>query len=109
MATKVSFRGLNATVQQLAGGPINLKSIIVTNSAAAAAFLQIFDVLSGGVTLGTTVPVIEVEVGAGATVTVALPGDAALLFTTAISVAATTLEFGTVNAGATVIVTLGVA
>jgi len=109
MATKVSVRNLAATVTQLAGGPSNLKSITVVNSSAAAAFVQFFDLAPGSVTLGTTVPILEVEVASGGTVGIAYPGDSALLFGVAISVASTTLDGGSVGSAAGVSVTLGVA
>jgi hypothetical protein len=109
MATKVSIRGLAATVTQLAAGPSNLKSVTITNSSAAAAFVQFFDLAPGSVTLGTTVPILQYEVGAGLSVAFAYPGDAALLFGVAISVASTTTDGGLTGSAATVTVTLGVA
>lgn len=109
MSTRVNVRGLAATVTLLSPGPIDLESIIISNSGGAAAWVQFFDVAAiGSVTLGTTPPDMTIEIGAGAQVIVSGLARDGMLFRNGIAVAATTLDGGSVGAAATVQVTLGV-
>lgn len=111
MARRITFRGLNATLQLLAGGPTDLSVVVVTNSSGAAAFIQLFDQASTGpITLGTTPPDFTVEVGAGASVSLPLasPNNRGLRFGAGIVAASTTTDGGLTGSGATVTLTLGV-
>jgi hypothetical protein len=101
MAVLNRERGLNATVLQATLGCTNLKGIVVTNSSAATCFVQLFNALVAGVSLGTTLADLQVEVGAGLTVSLPMPPEGAI-FGTGIAIASTTTDNGLTGSGATV-------
>ena len=108
MATPLKIRDLIAPAggTLVSSGPNNIKWIVVVNSTAAIAFVQLFNAISG-VTLGTTKPDMELEVGIGATVSIAFPVDGCL-FNIGIIAASTTAEAGAVATAVGVEVFLGV-
>ena len=73
--------------QQIKGGAGRLLSIVVTNNAAAARWLKIFNLLSASVTPGTTAALAELGIGAGQTIEWSLEGGAA--FSTGITIMVT--------------------
>jgi hypothetical protein len=93
--------GAVAAVRNSINGTLNGLSII--NNQAAAIFVQIFDVATAGaVTLGTTVPNLEFNLAANATLVPNLgPG---MRFRTGLQMASTTLEGGAVASAAGVMV-----
>lgn len=91
-------RNLGA-VAAIKGAAGTLYGVQVVNSSAATAFVQIFDLATGGVTLGTTTPDLELEVAANSTVSLTLPA-AGVAFAAAISAASTTTEGGAVTSAA---------
>lgn len=70
-----------------------LRGLDFVNTGASAAYVQIFDVASGSVTLGTTVPKMSKWVPAGGAWEEKF-GDDGIQFSTAITVAATTTTTG---------------
>jgi hypothetical protein len=80
---------------------------MITNGVATACWLQVFNATSGNVTLGTTVPVISIPLplsAGGAVIQGPAYGSIPAIFSTAMSVAATTTANGasTCATGATV-------
>ena len=73
--------------QQIRSGAGRLLSIVVTNNAASARWLKIFNLLSASVTPGTTSALAELGIGAGQTVEWSLEGGAA--FSTGITIMVT--------------------
>ena len=96
---KVKLRDVAATVVAIKASSGVLFGLQIVNNSAATAFIQIFDLATGGVTLGTTTPDMQVQVAANSTLVVPLP-DRGINFATAISVASTTLEKGSVASAA---------
>jgi hypothetical protein len=78
-----------ATVTAVKSSAGNIYGIQVLNGSAAACFVQIFDVATGSVTLGTTVPDMQVRVAANSYATIPVPA-VGIEFGTAISIASTT-------------------
>lgn len=66
----------------------------VYNSNVALAWVQFFDLGTGSVTLGTTVPKFSIPILPGASFDVEYPVDCRIAFATAITVAATTTSTG---------------
>ena len=73
--------------QQIRSGAGRLLSIVMTNNAASARWLKIFNLLSASVTPGTTSALAELGIGAGQTVEWSLEGGAA--FSTGITIMVT--------------------
>lgn len=86
---------LGAAVQAFAG-PGNLWRLVVENNNAAVAYLQIFDLLSGSVVVGTTVPKETFMIPASGAIVID-PSDFPIdFFVLACSIAATTTRAGAV-------------
>ena len=96
-------RNLAGTVTAVKATAGILKTVTVVNNQAAVAFVQIFNVAAGSVTLGTTTPDWEIQVAANSSVTVNFAPDG-LSCGTAISVASTTAEGGGTGSAAGVMV-----
>lgn len=90
--SKTTKRDLAGTVQAIKASAGALYAVQVVNNQAATAFIQIFDVAAGSVTLGTTNPDFEFQVPANQSVQIMLYDG--LPCGTAISVASTTTEKG---------------
>lgn len=94
--THFKQRGLVGAAVAVKASAGHLWSIEVTNQDSSPAWIQIFNVATGGITLGTTVPDLEVVLAAGnstpQTLTVSWPDG--IPFGTAISVASTTTSGG---------------
>lgn len=104
-APGVGIRDLGATVV-IAAVPIDVMIVNVVNNQAAIAWIQMFDTI-GAVTLGTTTPDFEFQVGAN--LTLALPLSASgLHFTYGLKIASTTGEKGATPSAAGVQAFLGV-
>ena len=73
--------------QQIKGGAGRLVSVVMTNTAAAARWLKIFNALSASVTPGTTSALAEIGIGAGQTIEWSLEGGAG--FATGITIMVT--------------------
>jgi hypothetical protein len=101
MAVLNRARGLNATVVQATLGCTNLAGVVVTNSSAAACFVQLFNALAANVTIGTTLADLQVEVAAGGTVSLPMPPQGAI-FGTGIAIASTTTDNGATGSAATI-------
>lgn len=103
-ATQFFFRNLNATVQSIKASAGTLYGLQISNTqAATACVVQVFNTASGGVTLGTTAPVMEIYVPGPGTVVVPIPPHG-IAFGTALSIASTTTEFGSSGSAAGVVV-----
>ena len=107
-AAYVRYRGLTNALVMLATGPADLYVLVLTNSSGAAAFVQLFDASApANVTLGTTPPDMQLQVAAGATISLAL-GEDGLRFANGIVVASTTTDGGSTGSGSTVSIAMGV-
>ncbi len=73
--------------QQIKGGAGRLVSVVLTNTAASARWLKIFNALAASVTPGTTSALAEIGIGAGQTIEWSLEGGAA--FATGITIMVT--------------------
>jgi hypothetical protein len=106
-ASKSTNRDLGAKVQ-VKGSAGTLYGLLIESTIAAAAYVQVFDALTAGVTLGTTTPDIEIPV-VGVTnpvfVPVSIPQPGALL-STGITIASTTASKGSSTSASGVHVTL---
>ena len=103
-ATLYKTRNLAATVQAVNASAGALYGITILNDQAAlACYVQLFNVASGSVTLGTTTPDLEYRVPASTSLTIPIPSPG-IAFGTALSVASTTLEGGSVGSVAGVMV-----
>lgn len=91
-ATLFKFRDLGS-LQTIKGSAGTLFAVHIENNQAAAAWIQIFNVISGSVTLGTTTPDSEKLVAANSSADVVLPAHGAP-FGTAMTIASTTAEKG---------------
>jgi hypothetical protein len=107
VAIKLKVAGAGAKTL-VSGGPIRIVGATVSNASAAACFVQLFDAsATGSVTLGTTVPDLEVQCGTVADVTAgpwAAPDG--VMFTNGLVLASTTLQGGSVASAAGVNVTI---
>lgn len=96
--TRSVTSALSTTVTAVKASAGNLYALVLISgsTAAADAYLQVFNVASGSVTLGTTAPDLVLKVPAAeTTVYLCVPGDDDNnLFDTAISIAATTTHDG---------------
>jgi len=108
MATPIKIRNLVAPAGGLlvVMGPANIKWIVILNNAGATCVVQLFNAVSG-ITLGTTTPDLEIEVGSGLMVSIPFPVDGCL-FSVGVSAASTTAEGGAVASAAGVQVFIGV-
>lgn len=97
--TLKKLRDVAATVVAIKASPGVLFGLQILNTTGAAAYVQIFDVATGGVTLATTTPDMEFLVPTGAELIVPLP-DRGVNFATAISIASTTTEKGLTGSAA---------
>lgn len=97
--SKGKARDLGSTVTAVKGSAGTLYGLYVENAQAAKAYIQVFDVATGGVTLATTNPDLEFEVGANSFYAVPVPPQG-IPFGTAISVASTTAEKGNTGSSA---------
>ena len=86
-------RNVGATVLSIKSGPGTLFGFVVQNTTIAAAWLQVFDVATGSVALGTTAPDLEIQIAAAGQIVVML-GERGVAFGVAISIASTTGEMG---------------
>lgn len=73
--------------QQIKGGAGRLVSVVMTNTAASARWLKIFNLLQASVTPGVTAALAEVGIGAGQTIEWSLEGGAG--FSTGITIMVT--------------------
>ncbi|MDE2097724.1 MAG: hypothetical protein KGL39_10785 [Patescibacteria group bacterium] len=96
--SKAKPRDLGAVVSVKASAG-TLYGLHVENNQGATAWVQVFDVASGSVTLGTTVPDYELKVAANSSGDLILPALGAP-FGTAISIASTTAEKGNTGSSA---------
>ena len=87
---------VNNTVHQVSAQRINIRSILWHNDDVAARYLQMFNVASGDVTLGTTTPDLVMQLNADSADTFPLHD---MEFATAFSYAVTTTATG--NTGGT--------
>ena len=109
MATPLKIRNLVAPAGGLlvVSGPTNIKWVLISNSSAATAFVQLFNAIAG-VTLGTTTPDLEFIVPATTgVVNVVFPVNGCL-FSTGLIAASTTTEAGATASATGVEVFLGV-
>lgn len=97
---KAKFRNLAATVQAVKAAAGVVTGVEVVNNQAAATFIQLFDKAAGSVVLGTDTPDLEYQVPANGSINIEIGDDNGTQFNTAISVAATTLEGGSVGSAA---------
>lgn len=86
--------------------PHNVNAYIIDNTGnSAASYVQVFNLATGSVTLGTTAPLFSIPVPANSAINLALPYSLGL--TTALSVACTTTATGSsapsANCGITMI------
>jgi hypothetical protein len=93
---KESLVGTVVAVKASAGVMYGLQ---IVSSNGSAAFIQIFDLATGSVTLGTTEPGMQVRVAANTHVSVPIPA-VGVEFGTAISIASTTAASGDTGSGA---------
>lgn len=77
----------------------NLYGVNFVNTGAAVAYVQVFDLATGSVTLGTTVPKLSFWVPAGGSWEEKFTGEAKISFASAITVAATTTATGSTAPG----------
>lgn len=98
--SKVNFVNLAATVQTIPGqGARVLYALYVINTqAATTAYIQAFDVAAAsGVTLGTTVPDLQISVLGATAAFFPIPSTAGVAFGNGIQLASTTLVSGSVG------------
>lgn len=93
------FSGAVTTIQALeTKGNCQLRALTFLNTTAAVAYLQIFNLASGSVTLGTTPPTLSIGVPASAALVLALPEEGWQLGGDGLSCAGTTLRTNAVAA-----------
>lgn len=97
---KAKFRNLAGTVQVVKAGPGVVTGLEIVNNQAAIIFVQIFDKVAAGVTLGTDTPDLEYTVPASSSLNVEIGDDNGVNFNTAISIASTTTEAGATGSAA---------
>lgn len=93
-ATKANFVNLAGTVQSIKSSAGTLYAVQVWNGTGATAFLQLFNVATGSVTLGTTVPDLQFVCPTLTYCFAPIPSTIGTDFATAISVASTTAVSG---------------
>lgn len=87
----------SATAVDAAAG--SLYGIIVDNPNATKIWLQLFDLATGSVTLGSTTPKLSIPIPLQGINQLVLPADARVLFATAITAAITTTNTGSTAVG----------
>lgn len=92
-AGKMKIRDLAAVVTAVKTSPGVLKGLRIENNQGAAAWIQVFDLATGSVTLATTNPDLEYKVAANSSLDAIIPTDG-VSFSIAISIASTTAEKG---------------
>lgn len=97
-AVPYSTENLAGTVAAVKTSPGRIYGIQVLNENASAAFIQIFDLATGDVVLGTSVPLLQIRVAANSYVTVPVPATG-IQFEDAISIASTTAASGGTGSG----------
>jgi hypothetical protein len=85
---------LGNTVSSVKSSAGNLYGFTFQNPNSTAAYVQLFDLVSNSVTLGTTAPKLSYWVPAGGSYDLVATGEAKISFATAISIAATTTATG---------------
>lgn len=99
-ATPFAFVNTGTFAQQaVKAGPGTLYGGTFTNNSGAVCFIQIFNLPTGSVTPGTTVPVVEKEVANGAATDLLLPG-VGVNMNAGITVFASTTEGGATGSAA---------
>lgn len=98
-ASKAKLRNVGSVVSIKASSG-TLFSVQILNTGLLVAFVQIFDLATGSVTLGTTTPDKEIMVQPQDSAIVSFGGPSGIAFATAISIASTTLEGGSVTSAA---------
>lgn len=101
----VNFRDVNATVIVPSTLPVDLMICNVVNNTAAIAWIQLFDTV-GTVTLATTNPDFEFQVGANLTLTLPISASG-LRFNYGLKAASTTGEKGLTGSAAGVQIFFG--
>jgi len=86
-------------------GPATLRWLTFLNTTAAVAYLQIFNIAAGSVTLGTTAPTLSIGVPASAAIVIAIPEEGQHMRGNALSCAGTTTRTG--NTGAALDINIG--
>jgi hypothetical protein len=95
--TPLRLSALSTTVTAIKASAGGLYMLQCGNTNASEQYVQIFNVASGGVTLGTTTPTLSVPIGATTTGGFAL--SMPMTFGTAMSAAATTTATGSTAPG----------
>jgi hypothetical protein len=97
--TLFSDPALLATKAVVAAVPASIYGYHIHNPNAAIAYVQVFNKLTAGVTVGTTVPDWVIGIPANGTVNLS-PGTAGIDFSTGVVIAATTTTGGLTALGA---------
>ena len=87
---------VNATKVVVTAAPTLIQSISVLNATSAEAYLQLFDKVTGGVTVGTTAPTLVFGVGAEGNPHFLFPKP--IYFKTGLVIASATARVGDTNA-----------
>lgn len=99
-----SNTALSATKAVVVAAPATLAGLSIGNPNAAIAYIQFFNALTAGVTVGTTAPTFVIQIPASSAVNLPLmPG---VDFGTGVVIAATTTATGNTALGAACAVTL---
>jgi hypothetical protein len=85
------------TKAQLSEQPVVLKSLVLLNTTAAVAYLQIFNMTSDAVTVGTTTPTLSIGIPANGAIVVPCD-DGIVLGNTGLTIAGTTTRTGSTGA-----------
>ena len=96
---KQFFSGAVTAVQALDNtGPQALRFVYIFNTTVAVAYLQIFNIAAGSVTLGTTAPTLSIGIPASAAAVIPLPEGGLHMKGNALSCAGTTTRTGNTTA-----------
>ena len=93
------FRNVKNTAVNLSNGLIDVTSLLVVNTTAAAIFVQFFNLAAADVVVGTTRPVFSIPVAATTGFEVVYFGPNGTIFDTRLSAAATTTVEGSTDPG----------
>src|SRR6185437_5136192 len=102
-ANSFLLRNLGATVQPIKSSFGSLLTVTVSNASAATAWVQIFAVAAGSVTLGSTTPAYELMCPAGTTINIPISVQG-FVTVSGISAASTTTEMGSIGSATGVVV-----
>lgn len=102
--TPYSNTALSNTKQQVKASAGKLYGWMVHNPSAATAYIQVWDVASGSITVGTTPPTYTIPLPAGASANVM--SERGVSHATAINIAATTTPTGSTAPGTALVVSL---